>query len=114
MDAVRSFCEVFGPRLRAPAAAITSFFENTIEGSLGDTLQRGCMLVKSALEASPEDPELRDAIANKLGLIEAFFRDRMVAGQACREISLAQSPDDAARQSLAIFMGIRVLARARL
>ncbi len=44
------------------------------------------MVVNSALEASPENPELRDATANKLGLIEAFFRDRTVAGQTCREM----------------------------
>jgi TetR/AcrR family transcriptional repressor of nem operon len=99
--------------MASPAAAITSFFEDTIEGSLGDALQRGCMLVNSALEASPEDPDLRDAIASKLGIVEAFFRDRLVAGQARGEISSAHSPDDAARQLLAMFMGIRVLARVR-
>ena len=42
---------------RSPAEAITGFFEDTVERSLGDKLQRGCMLVNSALEASPRDVE---------------------------------------------------------
>jgi TetR/AcrR family transcriptional repressor of nem operon len=71
------------------------------------------MLVNSALEASPEDPELRDAIAAQVGLIEAFFRDCLVAGQARGEISSPHSPDDGARQLLAVLLGVRVLARVR-
>jgi TetR/AcrR family transcriptional repressor of nem operon len=71
------------------------------------------MLVNSALEASPENAELRDAIANELRLIEGFFRDCLIAGQARGEISSAHSADDAARQLLAVLLGIRVLARVR-
>jgi TetR/AcrR family transcriptional repressor of nem operon len=97
----------------SPGRAITGFFEETIEGSLCDALQRGCMLVNSALEASPENAELRDGIANELGLIEGFFHDCLIAGQACGEISSAHSADDAARQLLAVLLGIRVLARVR-
>jgi TetR/AcrR family transcriptional repressor of nem operon len=97
----------------SPAGAITGFFADTIEGSLRDALQRGCMLVNSALEASPEDPELRDGIAANVRLIEGFFRDCLVAGQACGEISSPHSPDDGARQLLAVLLGVRVLARVR-
>jgi TetR/AcrR family transcriptional repressor of nem operon len=98
---------------RSPGDAITGFFEDTIERSLADSLQRGCMLVNSALEASPQDPEFRADIASELELIEGFFRRRIAAGQQRGEISPAHSAEDAARQLLTVLLGIRVLARAR-
>jgi TetR/AcrR family transcriptional repressor of nem operon len=97
----------------SPGQAITGFFEETVERSLDDTLQRGCMLVNSALEASPRDEEFRSAIANELTLIEDFFRSRVAAAQECGEISRACSPEDVARQLLALLLGVRVLARVR-
>lgn len=97
----------------SPGQAITGFFEDTIERSLGDALQRGCMLVNSALEVSPADAEFRDAIAHELKLIEGFFRSRFAAAQERGEISSAHSADEAARQLLAVLLGIRVLARVR-
>jgi TetR/AcrR family transcriptional repressor of nem operon len=98
---------------KAPAKAITGFFEDTIERTLADSLQRGCMLVNSALEVSTQDAEFRDAIGSELKLMEAFFRDRFRAGQERGDISHAHSADDAARQLLAVLLGIRVLARIR-
>lgn len=97
----------------APGQGITGFFEDIIERSLGDALHRGCMLVNSALEASPQDMEFRGAIAHELELIEDFFRSRFIAGQECGDISSAHSADDAARQLLAVLLGVRVLARVR-
>ncbi|MGK9198916.1 MULTISPECIES: TetR/AcrR family transcriptional regulator [Sinorhizobium] len=97
----------------SPGQAITGFFEDTIERSLGDALQRGCMLVNSALEASSEDAEFRSSIARELNLIEEFFRSRVTAGQECGDISRAHSAKDAARQLLAVLSGVRVLARVR-
>lgn len=97
----------------APGQAITGFFEDTIERSLGDRLHRGCMLVNSALEASPKDTELREAIAHELKLIEDFFRNRLIAGQACGDVSSVHSADETARQLLAVLLGVRVLARVR-
>jgi TetR/AcrR family transcriptional repressor of nem operon len=97
----------------SPGQAITGFFEDTIERSLDDALQRGCMLVNSALEASPREPELRDAVARELKLIEDFFRSRFAAAQRGGEASSAHSADDAARQLLAVLLGVRVLVRVR-
>jgi TetR/AcrR family transcriptional repressor of nem operon len=55
------------------AEVITGFFQDTIRRSIGDALPRGCMLVNSALDASPEDLELLCAIAQGSELIEDFF-----------------------------------------
>jgi len=97
----------------APGAAITGFFQDTIERSVADTSNRGCMLVNSALEASPQDSELRDAIASEMALIEEFFRARIVAGQRRGDIPRDQSANGAARQLLTVLIGVRVLARVR-
>lgn len=97
----------------SPGEAITGFFEDTIERSLEDALQRGCMLVNSALEASPQDAEFRGVLAHELRLIEDFFRSRVAAGKECGDISPAHSTEDVARQLLAVLLGVRVLARVR-
>jgi TetR/AcrR family transcriptional repressor of nem operon len=97
----------------SPAHAITGFFEDTIERSLSDALHRGCMLVNSALEVSAGDVEFREAIAHELRLIEGFFRSRFVAAQERGEVPSAHSADAAARQLLAVLLGIRALARVR-
>src|SRR5690348_7702763 len=97
----------------SPAQAITGFFDEVIERSLSDKLQRGCMLVNSALEASPRDPEIQDAIAGELKLIERFFKRSFVAGQKSGEIPATHSAEDAARHLLAVLLGLRVLARVR-
>lgn len=97
----------------SPGRAIAGFFQDTIDQSLADPAQRGCMLVNSALEATPQEPELREAVAGELRLIEAFFRDRIAAAQRGGEIPAACSADDAARQLLTLLLGLRVLARVR-
>ena len=97
----------------SPAQAITGFFDEVIERSLSDKLQRGCMLVNSALEASPRDAEIQDTIARELKLIERFFKRCFVAGQTGGEIPATHSAEDAARHLLAVLLGLRVLARVR-
>ncbi|HEY4161957.1 MAG TPA: helix-turn-helix domain-containing protein [Dongiaceae bacterium] len=97
----------------SPGRAITGFFSEIIERSVSDKLQRGCMLVNSALEASPQDTEFQDALAHRLTMIEHFFHRCVVAGQKTGEIPAAQPADDAARHLLSVLLGIRVLARVR-
>lgn len=97
----------------SPGQAITGSFDEIIERSVGDKLQRGCMLVNSALEVSPQDAEFQDAIARELAMIERFFHRCFVAGQKSGEIPATHPADDAARHLLSVLLGIRVLARVR-
>jgi TetR/AcrR family transcriptional repressor of nem operon len=97
----------------SPAAAISGFFDEVIARSLGDKLQRGCMLVNSALEASPRDAAFQDAIGRELALIERFFHRCFAAGQKNGEIPSRHDAEDAARHLLAVLLGLRVLARVR-
>lgn len=97
----------------SPAQAITTFFHEMIERSLGDPQHRGCLLVNSATGAAPEDAEMRQAVSDELVRIESFFRNRFAAAQAAGEVPATHDADDAAAHLLAVLMGIRVFARAR-
>lgn len=96
-----------------PKEAIRAFFREIVERSLSDGERKGCLLVNSALEVAPHDPQFQKAIAVVLVRMEAFFRRCVTAGQKGGEISTGQSADDLARLLLGAFLGIRVLARVR-
>lgn len=100
-------------RTLSPRSAIEGFFREIIDRSVCDKDRKGCLLVNSALEVAPHDPEFRATIADVLVKIEAFFRRCVLAGQHSGEIPSAQSADDLARMLLGIHLGIRVLARTR-
>jgi TetR/AcrR family transcriptional repressor of nem operon len=97
----------------SPSGAIRQYFSDVIEKSVRDTEQRGCMLVNSALEASPSDTKVRDAIAEELSTIEAFFRRRLSDATRAGEIPPEVSAELSARHLLTVLLGIRVLARVR-
>lgn len=94
-----------------PGQAITGFLRETIERSVSDPQKRGCMLVNSALEVTPDDEEFREAIAAELAEMKAFFRRCMAAGHRSGEIPETVSADAAANMLLAVTLGMRVMAR---
>lgn len=96
-----------------PLQALAAFFEEIIELSLSDKQRRGCMLVNSALEVAPHDPEFRRVVVKVLVEIERFFRRCVAAGQSAGTIATTHSAEDLARLLLSILLGIRVLARSR-
>jgi TetR/AcrR family transcriptional regulator, transcriptional repressor for nem operon len=96
-----------------PRDAIEAFFDEIIERSLSDTQRKGCMLVNTALEVAPHDPEFQCVVASVLVQVEAFFRRSVDAAQHAGAIASLQSADDLARLLLSLLLGIRVLARTR-
>ncbi|OTP66395.1 TetR/AcrR family transcriptional regulator [Caballeronia sordidicola] len=96
-----------------PLQAIKGFFAEIVERSLRDEDRKGCMLVNSALEVAPHDPEFQQVVAGVLVKIEAFFRRCVLAGQQAGEIACSQPADDLARMLLGVLLAIRVLARSR-
>ena len=46
-----------------------------------DKKRRGCLLVNSALEMAPYDPEFRKVVVQELTYLEAFFQRCVAAGQ---------------------------------
>jgi TetR/AcrR family transcriptional repressor of nem operon len=95
-----------------PRQAIRAFFDDVVEQTLSDPDWKGCMLVNSALEVAPHDPDLREVVAEGLVKVEAFFRRCVAAGQQSGTIPAVQTADDLARHLLAVLLGLRVLARS--
>jgi TetR/AcrR family transcriptional repressor of nem operon len=96
-----------------PKQAVCAFLGGVVERSLDDRDRRGCLLVNSALEIAPHDPELGAEIAARLGEIEAFFRRAITAAQADGSVPPGPDPADVARLLLSVVLGVRVLARAK-
>lgn len=94
-------------------AALTGFFTESIDRALSDMHQRGCLLVNTALQATPDDPEMTGFVAHEMRQIENFFRRVIAAGQKSDEFPKKQSPDELAAHFLALLMGLRVLSRVR-
>jgi TetR/AcrR family transcriptional regulator, transcriptional repressor for nem operon len=105
---IRRFEEQLPPR-----DAIGAFFAEIIEQSLSDKRRKGCMVVNSALEVAPHDPEFRRLVTSVFVQVEDFFRRCVAAGKRSGAISTSQTADDLARLLLGVLLGIRVLARAR-
>jgi TetR/AcrR family transcriptional repressor of nem operon len=101
-------CEALPPR-----DAIRSFFDDILRRSLNDRERKGCLVVNSALEIAPHDPEFRKMIAETLGRIELFFLTCVKKGQADGTITSSRPAVDLAQHLLCVLMGVRVLARAR-
>jgi TetR/AcrR family transcriptional repressor of nem operon len=99
-------------RLR-PFPAIRTFFGEIVERSVKDRQHRGCMLVNSALELAPYDPEFQKIVAEEMIFIEAFFRRCIEAGQKDGTISAIRPAAELAKLLLSVLLGIRVLARTR-
>ena len=94
-----------------PKEAVRGFLGEIVERSVGGD-RRGCLLVNTALEAAPDDPELRQEVAARLAEIEAFFRRAVTAAQRDGSIPPGRAPEDLARLLLGVTLGLRVLARS--
>jgi len=95
-----------------PKQAVRGFLREIVERSLSDRDRRGCLLVNSALEIAPHDPELGAEVAARLDEIEAFFYRALVAAQADGSVPLDRDPADLSRLLLGVTLGLRVLARS--
>ncbi|RXV68601.1 TetR/AcrR family transcriptional regulator [Burkholderia stabilis] len=96
-----------------PREIIKGFFREIIDRSVDDEDRKGCLLVNSALEIAPHDPEFQSMITGVLDRVRAFFRNQIAAGQASGDIPSDRSADDLASLLLGVHLGIRVLARTR-
>jgi TetR/AcrR family transcriptional repressor of nem operon len=96
-----------------PREAIEAFFADILSRSLSDRERKGCMLVNSALEVAPHDPDLQKVIAGVFQRLETFFLDCTERGQADGTIARTLPAQQLARHLLGVLIGVRVLARVR-
>jgi TetR/AcrR family transcriptional repressor of nem operon len=71
------------------------------------------MLVNTALEATENNPDIQQIVADETATIESFFERCIVAGQQTGEITTDQDASELARHLLSVALGLRVLARVR-
>ena len=97
----------------APREAILAVFEAAIQARAGGEKPSGCLLVNTALEFSDHDPEIREIVRDSLVEVEQFFFSMIEQGQKDRTINSVLNPNETAQALLGLFMGLRVLSRAR-
>ena len=96
-----------------PRQAIEAFLAEVIERSLKDPARKGCLFVNSALDVTPDDPELVEVVAGYLEEIRAFFQRNIEAGRRSGQMPRAIDPTEVSAHLLGVLLGIRVLARTR-
>ena len=72
----------------------------------------GCLVVNTALELSPHDPEIAALVRASLNKVQAFFEDMLEAAQASGTASSRLSVPQTASALLSLFLGLRVMSRA--
>ncbi|HUT50443.1 MAG TPA: TetR/AcrR family transcriptional regulator [Alphaproteobacteria bacterium] len=97
----------------APREAILGAFEGAIAAAIEGGSRDGCLLVNTALELSPHDPEVASIVAEALTGMERFFHTMIVAGQETGAIPARIDADATASALLGLFIGLRVLSRSR-
>jgi len=94
-----------------PREAITAFFEEVIQRAALPKTRRGCFLVNSAMEVSPEDDERTTLIREAVETYENFFLAQVERAKASGAIKNPSSSRDLARMLMALFFGLRVVIR---
>ena len=97
----------------SPREAILDVFEAAIDACLADGSRDGCLLINTALELSPQDPEVADIVTRAFTEMEAFFRTSVERGKALGEIRDTVAEERTASALLGLFIGLRVLVRSR-
>lgn len=99
---------------RRPRDAIVAVFEVAARPAKQTGLPPGCLIVNSALEVSPHDPEVRMLVNQSLSNVEAFFKSKISAALAEGSVSGAVDPEATAKLLLGLFLGLRVLVRSEM
>jgi TetR/AcrR family transcriptional repressor of nem operon len=92
--------------------AIAAFLAEIVDRSVKDPDCKGCLLVNTALDVAPHDPEIGGLVEGYLGEIRAFFGRSLQAMQRARQLPKGTDADTMSAHLLGVVLGIRVLARA--
>ncbi|GCE45933.1 TetR family transcriptional regulator [Thermosporothrix hazakensis] len=102
------FREKTGPLLEM----LKAFFQESIAEALEADTHRGCLMVNTALEVAPHDPEIAGKVKSAFREVEELFYYMLIQAQASGELSWEADPHQLARFLLNTHLGIRTLARA--
>ncbi len=96
----------------APLDAIATAFSVAAEVPEDGITPAGCLLVNTALELAPHDPEVRTLVNVSFAAVEEFFSIRLHDAQSRGELNADVNTDTAATALLGLFLGLRVLTRS--
>lgn len=97
----------------SPREAIIAAFTAAAQKPTDNNIPWGCLLVNTALELSPHDSEVGEFVALSLRGVEDFFHARIKAAQQDGSIDTALDARSTAQALLSLFLGLRVLTRAK-
>lgn len=108
--AAETFAELRALLARTPqgAARARAVLAHALEVSMGDPRARGCFLVNSVIEASPDEPEFTAAVADAMAVIRDILEEALT-GSA--DLRLDISPKEAALFLQNQIWGIKLMAR---
>lgn len=93
-----------------PLDAIATAF--AVAAEVPENTPAGCLLVNTALELAPHDPEVRALVKVSFAAVEQFFADSLRDAQMRGELKNGVDPDITAKTLLGLFLGLRVLTRS--
>jgi TetR/AcrR family transcriptional repressor of nem operon len=95
-----------------PLEAIRQVFQLTIDGCLEETMPRGCFLVNSIVELSPDDKEIITLVQASMKDNEDVFCELIKKGQTAGRITTESTPRALARYLTNCLSGITVSVKA--
>ncbi len=95
-----------------PKDAILTAFQDAARNIGRGAKPAGCLLVNTALELSPHDPEIRQFVGGSLKAVEDFFCSMIEAGQEDGSVKSTLSARKTAQALMGLFLGLRVLTRS--
>ncbi len=120
MEALRHYDRVYRQdfldniaRKHAPKDAILAAFESAAHQDNAGRAPGGCLLVNTVLELSPHDADVRKFVDASLREVENFFASMIEAAQSDDAVRKDLDPRETAQALLGLFLGLRVLTRAK-
>jgi TetR/AcrR family transcriptional regulator, transcriptional repressor for nem operon len=89
-----------------------NLFETTADAAIQDNPRRGCMMVNTAIELAPHDPEIERRVKESLGNNEEHFYRALTVAQERGELNRDRDARALARFLNSTLQGLQVTAKA--
>ncbi|TDY00561.1 TetR/AcrR family transcriptional regulator [Thiohalophilus thiocyanatoxydans] len=97
----------------APLTRLRTFFDMLIEEMVGDSDNKGCLLVNTLLETPADDTEINRRVSDMFAEVEAEFARVLREAQSRGELDASRDPAALARLLVAGIYGLRVYHKTR-
>lgn len=97
----------------SPIDRIQGVFERIVEASTTDPDNKGCLMVNTLLEVSPNDEEINQRLCEMFKSVESRLEKTIIDGQNSDHISRNKDPELLAKAALTGMHGMRVLCKTQ-